>query len=259
MEYGINMQATVSVREMPSRKSQMVNQLLFGDLFVVKARKDEWCLIETIDDKYEGWVYQIQVKAISEDFFKIATNSSRHYVHSLYGKVRGDNKLLPVTRGAQFHLWDEAGNFSVEDEKFYYKKAVHSTPENPTGYGVVDMAKSYLEAPYQWGGRSPLGIDGSGLVQVVFKLNGILLPRNAAQQVSRGEQILFVEAAQTGDLAFFENQEGSIVHVGIIMDGNRILHAWGKVRIDSIDHQGIFNKEIGKYSHRLREVKRVIQ
>ncbi len=258
MEYGICMQVTVSVREMPTRKSQMVNQLLFGDLFLIKAEKGEWCLIETIDDGYEGWVYKIQVREIGESFFNEASRAKRHFVHSHCGRVRYGDQLLPVSRGAQFPLWKDDGTFYVEGEEYYYKKAVYAAPEHPTGHSITDLAKSYLETPYLWGGRSPFGIDGSGFIQIVFKMNGIFLPCDAAQQVSKGEQILFVEASKPGDLAFFENSEGAITHVGIILGGSKIIHAWGKVRIDTIDHQGIFNKQLGKYTHRLRVVKRLL-
>jgi len=257
MEYGICMLATVSVREMPSGKSQMVNQLLFGELFMVKAKKEKWFLIETVDDHYEGWVYQIQVKIVNEDFFHQANKSASHYLHMLCGQVRLDKIIIPVSRGAQFHLWDD-GFFTIEDQQYYYKKAIHPAPNKPSNKDIIDVAKDYLEVPYLWGGRSPFGIDGSGLIQVVFKMNGILLPRDATQQVNNGEQILFVEAAERRDLAFFENKEGNINHVGIILGDGKILHSWGKVRIDSIDHQGVFNKEAGRYTHHLRVVKRII-
>ena len=258
MEYGICMQVAVSVREMPTRKSQMVNQLLFGDLFLIKAQKGEWCLIETIDDGYEGWVYKIQVRTIEDTFFHKVADSTRHYVHSHCGRIKFDNQLLPVSRGAHFPLWNNDGNFYVEGEEYYYKKAVYAAPEHPTGHSITDLAKSYLEAPYLWGGRSPFGIDGSGFVQIVYKMNGFFLPRDASEQVSNGEQILFVEASKPGDLAFFENREGVITHCGIILGGSKIIHAWGKVRIDDLDHEGIFNKSLGRYTHKLRVVKRLL-
>lgn len=257
MEYGIITQAVVSVSETPSEKSQMVNQLLFGDLFLIKFKKADWYLIETVYDNCEGWVFKLQVTIITGSFFQRAAESENHFVHSLYGMAKGKNRYLPLLRGSLLPLWDD-GNFKIEDEEFYYKKAVHVSPSMPTGSDIINLAKSYLEAPYMGGGRSPFGIDGPGLVQVVFKMNGIMLPRDATHQVENGEQILFVEAAQAGDIAFFESEDGTINHAGIIMNGNKIIHAWGKVRIDTLDHQGIFNKELGVYTHRLRVVKRVL-
>ena len=257
MEYGIITQSVVSVRETPSEKSQMVNQLLFGDLFLIKSKKADWYLIETVYDNFEGWVFKLQVTAISESFFQKAVGSTGYFVHSLYGMAKGKNRNFPLLRGAQLPLWEQ-GNFQIEEEEYYYKKAVHAPPLMPTGSDIITVAKGYLEAPYLWGGRSPFGIDSPGLVQIVFKMNGIMLPREAAHQVEKGEQILFVEAAHSGDIAFFESNDGTINHSGIVLNGNRIIHSWGKVRIDSLDHQGIFNNELKAYTHRLRLVKSIL-
>ena len=116
----------------------------------------------------------------------------------------------------------------------------------------------YLNSPYLWGGRSPFGIDCSGFTQMVFKLNGIKLPRDAYEQAEIGKTLNFIEETQKGDLAFFDNEEGKIIHTGIIIDKNKIIHSSGKVRIDNLDHYGIFNAETGKYSHNLRLIKKVV-
>jgi len=116
----------------------------------------------------------------------------------------------------------------------------------------------YLNAPYLWGGRSPFGIDCSGFTQVIYKLNGFKLPRDASQQATIGETLSFIEESESGDLAFFDNEEGNIIHVGIMLENNNIIHASGKVRIDKIDHQGIFNSETNTYSHRLRLIKKIL-
>lgn len=257
MRYGICMLAAVAVRETPSTKSQMVSQLLFGELMVLNDTKDDWFLIETVDDWYSGWVRRNQVKKLTESEFAELNDSERFYLQTLSAQVRAKDAIIPVFRGAQFHGWEE-GAFTVAGESFYYKKAVHKVPAEVGSREILSVAANYLSVPYLWGGRSPMGIDGSGLVQMAYKMNGIMLPRDAIQQVEKGEQILFVEAAEPGDLAFFENKEGSINHVGLILGNNKILHAWGKVRIDNIDHQGIFNKEAGRYTHHLRVVKRII-
>jgi cell wall-associated NlpC family hydrolase len=109
-----------------------------------------------------------------------------------------------------------------------------------------------------WGGKSPFGIDCSGFTQVVYKLNGYKLPRDANQQVNLGEPLSFVEEAEAGDLAFFDNEEGRIVHVGILLNNQSIIHASGYVRVDKFDHYGIFNQDTGKYSHTLRVIKRLL-
>ena len=123
---------------------------------------------------------------------------------------------------------------------------------------LLKIARKYLNAPYLWGGRSPFGIDCSGFSQIVFKMLGVKLLRDASQQVSQGRIIDFVEQAQAGDLAFFENKKKRIAHVGIVFPDQKIIHAHGKVRIDNLDHFGIFNEENNKYTHRLRVVKRIL-
>lgn len=127
-----------------------------------------------------------------------------------------------------------------------------------TGKSIVENAYMYLNAPYLWGGRSPFGIDCSGLSQMAFRLSGINIKRDAWMQAESGENVHLLDESQEGDLAFFDNEEGRITHVGIMVSKNRIIHASGQVRIDAIDHQGIFNLDTKKYSHRLRLLKRII-
>ncbi|MEX2380321.1 MAG: C40 family peptidase, partial [Vicingaceae bacterium] len=122
---------------------------------------------------------------------------------------------------------------------------------------ITDYALMLLNAPYQWGGRSPFGIDCSGFIQIIYKLIGISLPRDASQQAEVGQALSFIEEAEEGDLAFFDNEEGQITHVGIILENNRIIHASGMVRIDQLDHQGIYNQEIKNYTHRLRLISKI--
>ncbi len=257
MKFGICMQAVVSVHELPSWKSRMINQLLFGELFTIKDEKDDWLLIETADDHFEGWIYRIEATQTDESFYTDAVNSAKHFFYSLSGRIKGEKLMIPVTKGAQFPFWKD-GTFKINNHTFYYYKSVHPVPDKVTYGSITDVAKSYLGTSFLCGGRSPFGIDGPGLIQIAFKMNGIGLPRSAAKQMEHGEQILFVEAAKQGDLAFFEDDEGNINHSGIILDQNKIIHAWGKVRIDTIDHVGIFNAEMKKYTHKLRVVKRVL-
>jgi cell wall-associated NlpC family hydrolase len=98
---------------------------------------------------------------------------------------------------------------------------------------------------------------------MLFILMGIYLPRDASQQAEEGDPVELLDLSEPGDLAFFENPEGRIVHVGIILtrseeDDLRVAHSSGRVRIDKLDHNGIFNAEVGVYTHKLRMVRRVL-
>ena len=137
--------------------------------------------------------------------------------------------------------------------------SISTTKKNELKVRLIENAYMFMNAPYLWGGKTPFGIDCSGLSQMVYKLNGIHLPRDAYQQAEKGITLSFVEEAEPGDLAFFDDAEGNITHVGILLENNLIIHASGKVRVDPIDHQGIFNKELNNYSHKLRLIKKIIK
>jgi cell wall-associated NlpC family hydrolase len=147
--------------------------------------------------------------------------------------------------------------FYLRDTKYKLEGETKRPAKDKFRSGVIDVAKFYLNAPYLWGGKSVFGIDCSGLSQMVFRQFGIKLRRDAYQQAEQGELVGFLQEAKAGDLAFFDNNEGRINHVGIMMDNERIIHASGKVRIDAIDNQGIFNRELNRYTHKLRIIKRV--
>jgi cell wall-associated NlpC family hydrolase len=149
--------------------------------------------------------------------------------------------------------------FSIGEKQYYYQgKVSQSNGDENLRDSIIEAALKYFNAPYLWGGRTPYGIDCSGFTQIVYKLNGIVIPRDASQQVLIGDPLTFVEEAQPGDLAFFDNEDGRITHVGIIWDRHKIIHASGKVRIDNVDHQGIFNVDTKRYTHKLRVIKRII-
>ena len=134
----------------------------------------------------------------------------------------------------------------------------HSYTDKNAKESLVDTAIMYLKAPYLAGGKTPFGIDCSGFTQMVYKINGYSLERTAEGQSKQGEALSFIEESEPGDLAFFDDNEGIIDHVGIILKDNYIIHVNGHVRIDRIDHTGIFNSEEKLYTHQLRVIKKVI-
>jgi len=123
---------------------------------------------------------------------------------------------------------------------------------------LAKTAYLFLNAPYLWGGRNLLGIDCSGFTQIVYKINGIPLDRDASQQALQGQTLSFIEESEAGDLAFFDDTEGNITHVGLLLEDHHIIHASGCVRIDRIDQSGIFNSETQSHTHKLRFIKKMI-
>ena len=96
------------------------------------------------------------------------------------------------------------------------------------------------------------------ICQLVYKIHGIAIARDSWKQAEEGKMIDFIDEAEPGDLVFFDNDRRRISHVGMIISRGLVIHASGRVRIDSIDHQGIFKQEIGGYSHKLRTIRRIL-
>jgi len=258
--YGISLQTLVAVRKSPGDKNEMVNQLLFGDFVEIKDVFENWYLIESIDDGYEGWVDKKQLQQVTEETYNLFLPSARFFSTDLVSECQliENNSVFQLVLGSQLpHLINDT--FTIENNSFSFKGNYISVTQNPKKEQIGKTALKYLNAPYLWGGKSPFGIDCSGFVQMVYKLSGIFLKRDASQQAQQGELVNFVHETHLGDLAFFENEEGNFVHVGIVLDNEHIIHASGHVRIDKIDHNGIFNEQERKYTHKLRLLKRIFE
>jgi hypothetical protein len=240
----------------------MVTQLLFGDLVVVNGSSGNWLNIRNIFDNYEGWADKRQIQFIDEHEFNHLKNIEPEFITDLVEVVQNSatKELIPVLMGSALRR-NETGSFSMDGVNFIYTGRLTNKNQS-TGKtmapSIIEFAMSYLNAPYLWGGKSPFGIDCSGFVQVVFMMHGIHLSRDAAQQANAGENVSLLDEAQTADLLFFDNDEGKIVHVGILLNDSKIIHASGKVRIDMIDHQGIYNHDQKKYTHKLRLIRRIL-
>lgn len=256
--HAICMLSAAPLRKKADDRAEIVSQLLFGELVTVISKKSKsWMKVECEWDNYVGWMDPKQLKPISEkDFEKLKVN--RSYCLDITQSIATDQQAYPILIGSSLPSYDGM-SFKVCGEKHVFNgQAINPTQIEVTPELIVKVAKKYLNAPYLWGGRSPFGIDCSGLTQCIFKLFGIKLPRDAYQQAEYGEIVDFVETSQIGDLAFFENKEGHIHHVGIILENNEILHASGFVRIDKLDHFGLYHHGKRSYTHTLRFVRRLI-
>lgn len=238
MSYGICDLSVTPIRKEGSHTSEMVSQLLYNELYEVLDKKPGWYLIKTIEDQYEGWIQGIQHHGIDEQALMEYRGKARYIVDRPVLEYRGRY----LTFGTVLHE-PVTGTMTV--------------PEHFVPAMMIELAQKLLGAPYLWGGRSIFGIDCSGFVQLCARAAGKLLPRDASQQINEGELVYFLPEILPGDLAFFGNAEGKIVHVGMMLDNERIIHASGQVRIDHLDQTGIFNKERNEHTHRLQVIKRI--
>ncbi len=227
----------------------MISQLLFGDVFeILEKTAENWIYVRCAYDDYEGYIDPKQQLKISEEQYQILKTSN--YTNNDITKVNSKFGLQLLPPACSFL----SSEMEVKDVLFSPETELKEVT-SLSNKDIEGIAKSYLNAPYLWGGKTPFGIDCSGFTQMVYKMVGIKLFRDASQQATQGEVLNFLEEAEVGDLAFFDNEEGNIIHVGIVISPNEIIHASGQVRIDTLDHQGIYNKDLGKYTHQLRLLK----
>lgn len=252
--FGICNLAIIPLRIEPNDRSEIVSQVLFGEHFEILEQVKQWSKIKLQFDNYVGWVDYKQYQIISESEFLQLSEDAIVLNADLLEYVTGTNDvLLPIPLGSSLSFLNyidiNISNFNFEGTKISGKKSKTS---------ILNTAFIYLNAPYLWGGKTPFGLDCSGFTQMVYKLNGYRLLRDASEQALQGEALSFIEESEPGDLAFFDNEEGNITHVGIIMDDNYIIHASGKVRIDRLDHLGIYNADLNRHTHKLRVIKKII-
>lgn len=259
MEYGICNISMIPVRKEPSGRSEMTTQIIFGESYEIIERTKEWYRIILAYDSYEGWISGKQHYPIHASTFKalnkFPVNTTSEIISEIINETENQIYLIPFGSS----LPNLEGNIlRIGDQKYIVRGNISRENRKISRESIVETARLYINSPYLWGGRSPFGIDCSGFTQMVFKICGIKLLRDTSQQSEQGENISFISEAQAGDLAFFDNDEGLITHVGIILDNSKIIHASGKVRIDNIDHYGIFNKDLKKYVYKLRLIKRYL-
>lgn len=252
MQYGICHLSVVAVHAIANNTSEMTTQLLYGEHFKILEKQKNWSRIRNAFDNFEGWIRNNQHTYITQEAFQeLEKKGSAKIVSDLVSFALSENNnsiLTPILIGSTLLETTYLGH--VFECGFYTGKKDKSK--------IIQTALLYLNAPYLWGGRTPFGIDCSGLTQMSYKINGYHLFRSAGQQSLQGDALSFIEESEAGDLAFFDNADGVIDHVGLIMENNYIIHAHGNVRIDRLDHTGIFNTELKKYTHKLRVIKKII-
>lgn len=245
--------SVVPVRAKDTDTSEIVTQLVFGDMceIIAESKKDNWVKVQLDDDAYEGWVDPKQIVEIDLITYHRYKREKAVYVIEELARINTGDKIMLLPIGARLPFFEkgfiEVGNVVWE----FYGRAGHYDKTD-----VLRIAKHFIGVPYLWGGKTQFGIDCSGFVQQVFKLCRKQLPRDAYQQEDVGLDVSF-DDVKPGDLAFFSNDAGKVIHVGIVLENQNIIHAHGEVRIDVLDEKGILNTSKNTYSHKVSSLKRI--
>lgn len=259
MNKGLTTSAYIAMRQDQSARSEMSSQLVFGETFdILEKGNPPWIRIRNEFDGYEGWISAATSCLLDPASTEVLATCQPVVLDrrsALLKSQEGEEMLIPG--GSILHR-------DPDDPLRIYCKVWYSLNgkflDGLTGVRYEDLqylAGEFINTPYLWGGRSTFGFDCSGLVQVIFRILGTSFPRDTSDQHKAGRTVNLLSEALPGDLAYFDDDEGMIIHVGILLDRKRVLHASGHVRIDPVDHQGIYNESAGTYSHRLRLIKRI--
>jgi cell wall-associated NlpC family hydrolase len=258
MEKGICLLRIIPLRREPSEKSEMVSQLLFGEAYEIAEKTKEWLKVITEFDAYTGWIDKRIFRTVSADYFQRLSGGGYTVAGQITETVlTPENEAYTIPAGSTLGFATQDDTFEIDSIR-YRLTGQSNAPLQKRSEDFIETALRFLNSPYLWGGRSPFGYDCSGFTQMVYKINGARLPRDAWQQASVGRSVYTMNETARGDLVFFAGDDDRVAHVGLAIPPGEIIHCSGMVRIDALDQKGIFNLQINQYTHRLHSIKRLV-
>lgn len=259
LQYGICPLSAVAMRREPADTSEMVSQLLFGETFTILKEQHQWLEIKCTHDAYIGWIDRKQCLPLSPTDYDKILMGERCFTTDTVNEIVFRGKHTPILWGSTLPCC-KAKQGSIGH--FPYQYYGDTVPATKSGWAhsekIIEHALLFINAPYLWGGRSMFGIDCSGFTQLVFKVAGINLQRDAYQQAQQGSMVLLPDHILPTDLLFFDNASGKITHVGIALGNGKLIHASGCVRIDSLSNNSIIHSDTQEQTHRLKLIKRFL-
>ncbi len=254
MSYAACCVPVAPVRLEPDHRSEMVSQLIFGECCIITiVEKNGWVKIVNKLDAYTGWCEQSHFQEIDDTQYYVEEND---FTAEWVNQVDYNGHQMWVPFGSSLTAMKNGNVFWRRNTVHYSGKVWNPVTAKRDAKTIKQLAFKFLNSPYLWGGKSVFGVDCSGFTQSVYKMLNIHLFRDSQQQATQGELVAFLQQAHCGDLAFFDDEEGRIIHVGMLLNANEIIHSAGKVRIDKIDNEGIVHAETGQRTQKLRIIRR---